>query len=113
MTTIEIDTDVYEAIQAAIAARDEGMKRAEESDRSGWNTSLVDQAINVLAATGQPFSGNDIRTLLPDDIPGPLMGARFSAAVTQRRIRYVGSTPSTKENTHHKRIGVYVGRPQN
>ncbi len=111
-TTVEIETSVVDAVRAAIAARNEGMAQAEDADRSGWNRALIDQAIDAFALTGQPFSSNDLRHLLPDDVPGALMGARFSAAVTGKRIRFVGYTPSTKQNTHGKPVNVYVGRVQ-
>lgn len=109
--TITVDADLHSRIADCIAARDEGMRRAEESDRSGWNKALIDQAIDVLAATGQPFSSNDLRILLPEDLPGPLFGARFQHAVNNRGvIRFVGQTRSTKRNTHGKAVNVYVGR---
>lgn len=108
--TIEVDADLHARIQDCIAARDAGIAQAEEADRTGWNRNLIDQAIDYLAATGQPFSSNDLRVLLPDDLPGPLFGGRFSAAVTQRRIRFIGFTRSTKKNTHGKAVNLYVGR---
>lgn len=110
--TIEVDEELHAKLAVCIAERDAGMAQAEEADRSGWNRALIDQGIDALAATGQPFSANDLRVLLPDDLPGALFGARFSAALTTGRIRYVGSKASNKKNTHNKRVGVYVGRAQ-
>ena len=110
--TITVDADLHATITDCIAARDEGMARAEDADRSGWNKALIDQAIDALANTGERFSSNDLRVLLPDDIPGPLFGARFSAAQTKGRIRFVGYTRSTKKNTHGKPVAVWVGRAQ-
>lgn len=110
--TISVDADLHARIADCIAARDEGMRQAEEADRSGWNAALIDQAIDVFAATGRPFSANDVRVVLPDDLPGPLFGARFSAASTQKRIRFVGYVRSTKKNTHGKPVGLWRGIPQ-
>ena len=107
--TIEVDADLHATIAQCVAARDEGMAQAEEADRSGWNKSLIDQAIDAMARTGERFSANDLRVLLPDDVPGPLFGARFSAAQTAGRIRFVGYTRSTKKNTHGKPVAVWVG----
>ena len=110
--TVEVDADLHAKIADCIAARNEGMAQAEDSDRSGWNKALIDQTIDVLARTGDRFSANDLRILLPDDLPGALFGARFSAAQTAGRIRFVGFTRSTKKNTHGKPVAVWVGRAQ-
>lgn len=110
--TIQVPADLHATIAECVAARNEGMAQAEEADRSGWNKALIDQAIAALANTGQRFSSNDLRVLLPEDIPGPLFGARFSAAQTKGRIRFVGYTRSTKKNTHGKPVAVWVGRAQ-
>lgn len=59
----------------------------------------IDAAIRQAASTGNPFSANDIRRGL-DDIPGPLIGARFNAAARAGVIRHVGYEASTKGNTH-------------
>ena len=109
-TTIEVETSVVDAIAAAIAARDEGMRQAEEADRSGWNKALIDQAIDAMALTRRPFSANDLRELLPSDVPTPLIGSRFQHASRNRGvIRRVGLTTSTKKNTHGKDVGQWVG----
>lgn len=111
--TIEVDAALYATVSDCIAARDEGIAQAEDADRSGWNKALIDQTIDAFAQTGQPFSANDVRVLLPDDLPGPLFGARFQHAATNRRvIRFYGWTSSTKKNTHHHPIRVWVGRAQ-
>jgi hypothetical protein len=40
----------------------------------------IDAAIRTVAARGQVFSANDVRALVPG-ARGPLMGARFNAAL--------------------------------
>lgn len=108
--TIEVPEDLHASIQVCIAERDEGMARAEESDRSGWNKSLIDKAIDVFAASGHRFSSNDVRVVLPEDLPGPLFGSRFSHALHNRGvIRVVGYISSSKKNTHGKPVYVYIG----
>lgn len=108
-TTIEVATSVVDAIRDAIAARDAGIARAEASEITNWNRALIDQAIDAFAATGRPFSANDLRDLLPD-VPGPLMGARFQHAANNRKvIRFTGYVTSTKKNTHAKPVGRWVG----
>lgn len=59
----------------------------------------IDAAIRHAVETGHEFSANDIRTTL-QDIPGPLIGARFNAAARAGVIRHVGYVPSSKGNTH-------------
>lgn len=110
--TIEVNTELHARIEECIAEREEGMRRADESDRSGWNKHLIDKAIDVFAASGQMFSSNDVRVVLPDDLPGPLFGSRFSHALNNRKvIQFVGMTKSTKKNTHGKPVNLYVGTP--
>jgi hypothetical protein len=109
MATVQVEQSVVDAIAAAVVARDAGMAQAEEADRSGWNTSLIDTAIRAFADTGRDFSANDVRVVLPDDVPGPLMGARFSAAQTLGQIRFRGYVRSSKVSTHSKRIAMWRG----
>jgi hypothetical protein len=96
-----------DAIAAARAARDEGMAQAEDADRSGWDKSLIDTAIAAFAGTGEPFSANDLRGLLPD-VRSALMGARFMAAAKAGQIRRVGVATSTKKNTHSKDVAMWI-----
>jgi hypothetical protein len=105
--------EVRDRIFRATVARDEGMAFAEwaEDARYGWNRDLIDQAIDWFAQTGERFSANDIRDLLPPDTPVQgLMGSRFGVAAWRRfTIAPVDNTTSLKRNTHCKPIGVYVG----
>lgn len=106
MTTLEQLTPAA-AIAAARAARDEGMALAEDADTTGWEKNLIDQAIAAFAGTGEPFSANDLRPLLPDVRPA-LMGARFYAASVRGEIRRVGFATSTKKNTHSKDVAMWI-----
>lgn len=105
--------EARDRIAAAAAARDEGMAFAEmaEDARGGWYRALVDQAIVWFALTGEPFSANTFRDLLPDDGPWRgLMGSRFTHAHKNLGIiRCVGGEASTLENTHLKDIGKWRG----
>lgn len=108
MTTTAPET-VRDAIAAARAARDEGMAQAEDAG-SDWDKALIDQAIAAFAATGEPFSANDLRPLLPD-VRTSLMGSRFYAASVRGEIQALGTTTSTKKNTHSKGVGLWLGVP--
>ena len=105
--------EARDRIAAAAAARDAGMALAElgDAERGGWYTALLDQAIAWFALTGEPFSANHFRDLLPDDGPWRgLMGSRFNHAHKNLGIiRWVGGETSTKKNTHHKPVGKWRG----
>lgn len=98
------------AIRVARQLRDAGMAIAEAADRDGWDRKVIDQAINAFARTGDPFSANDLRDLLPDVRPA-LIGARFYAASVQGRIvrHRQERVTSTSKSTHHKDVGLWVG----
>lgn len=106
-TTIVVDQSVADAIAKARAARDAGMAQAQEADRDGWDTKVIDQAIAALVATGQRFSANDLRQLLPD-VRQPLIGKRVRAAATRGETRRVDYVPSSLESTHGHPIAVWV-----
>lgn len=108
-TTIEVETSIVTAIAEAKAARDAGIAQAESSERAAYDSALLDQALRAFAETGRPFSANDLRNVLPDDIHGPLWGARFTAARCRGDIRPVGDVTSTKKNTHAKPVALWVG----
>lgn len=99
---------VARALDEARAQRDAGIAQAEAADLLGWDRSLIDQAIRVWADTGDPFSANELRDLLPD-VRQSLIGARFMAASIRGQIVRVGQLNSTKASTHLKRIGLWIG----
>lgn len=105
--------DVRLLVTEAVAEARAGMALAELSDeeRGGYYKALIDQAIAWMAQTGEKFSANDIRELLPGDLPAQgLMGARFQhAANNLGLIQAVSGVPSTKKNTHGKPIALWVG----
>ena len=63
----------------------------------------VDAVIAQFNATGEPWSANDIRDLLPV-VAGPLVGARVRAASLRkpREMEAVGWTRSSLRSTHAK-----------
>lgn len=105
--------DVRRLVAAAVAEAKAGMALAELADeeRGGYYKALVDQAIAWMAQTRERFSANDIRDLLPPDLPAQgLMGARFHhAANNLGLIQAVAGVPSTKKNTHGKPIALWKG----
>lgn len=90
-------------------ARDAGMSQAEAAADPRL-IAAVDDVIARFAASGMPFSANDLRDDLPV-VAGPLVGARLRSAAMRRprEIRKVGMTRSTLLSTHSAWIAVWVG----
>lgn len=71
---------------------------------------LVDAGIDRLAATGQPFTADDVRDLgIPDPTSPKAWGARFLAAAKQGRIRRIGYVPSRRASVHAHPIAQWTG----
>jgi hypothetical protein len=88
-------------------ARDEALA-AVDVRTDEWTRRTVDQALRDLARSGEPFSANDLRPLLPPGIPGPTIGARFQAAARAGLIRKTDRrVPSTDARTHAHEIAVW------
>lgn len=78
-------------------------------DHADWRTE-VDREIDRLAATGLPFTADDVRARgIPDPISAKAWGARFLAAAKQRRIVRVGYQPSRRPSVHAHPVAVWRG----
>jgi hypothetical protein len=91
--------------------RDQGIAATEDADRvlnDGRDTQVIDDCIATLNRSGQAWSANDLRSLLPH-VRQPLIGARVRSAATRKLMRKVGYTPSTLPNTHAHPIAVWRG----
>lgn len=76
---------------------------------TGWDTAVLNQAIDAIGGDGRPFSANDLRAVLPEQGHGAA-GLFFHSLVRRRHPRQVdvvGEEPSTAESTHGKPIKVY------
>ena len=72
---------------------------------------IIDGAIEELAATGDPFSADDIRPMVPTSAL-PHVGRRVRSYLMRRnppRLVCVGEIRSEWPPTHAKKIGLYVG----
>lgn len=108
-TTVEVPTSVVTALEECRAARDEGIDVSDTSLMAAIYRRQIDTVIDAFAATGQRFSANQVRVLLPDVTAGQ-MGARFTHACKHRGvIRKAGLEPSSKKNTHAKDVTVWRG----
>lgn len=108
MTTVDWRGQQLDLLDAARAARDEGLARC-DANASDWDRRVVDQAILTAAETGRPFSANDFRDRLPEITNRNLIGTRIRAMAQQKVPPYsrIGEVISTDAGTHAKKIGLY------
>ncbi len=86
-----------------------GMFRADEAADAGWKA-RVDAAIEELAASGAPFTAEDVREIAGDPPDHPnAMGARFAAAAQRGLIRSVGYRKARRASLHRHPIHVWEG----
>lgn len=89
--------------------RDNGIDLVDMAADNWWKE-IVDDAIAYLAATGTPFTADDVRDLgIPDPHAPQAWGARFMAATRAGLIVRVGDASSRRPSVHAHRIGLYVG----
>lgn len=98
-------------LEAGRAARDDGIARvtthADEADRDD-----VEEAIDRLAATGRPFTADDVRELIPPVDQPNLIGACFRAASTRGEIVKLGYRQSAAPSRHANPNTVWRGITQ-
>lgn len=107
------DCPQYEAQRnpVAIAAelRDRGIRRVDNNTDPGWKAQ-VDQAITMLAASGQPFTADTVRELgMPEPASPQAWGARFMSAARAGHIRRIGYQPSKRASVHAHPVAVWEG----
>lgn len=90
--------------------RDAGMATATQA--AGDDVAAIDLLIARAAATGRPFSANDLRAHLPDGIRTAAVGARFAHWRRRGLIRAVGYVPSTDPGTHAHPVRQWQGAPR-
>jgi hypothetical protein len=80
-----------------------------------WDTAVLDQIVLHLAASGQGFGMNQIRTIVPEDVCRKA-GLYFHALVGHdalhpnepQLLRKVGEETSINPKAHGKKVNVYV-----
>ncbi len=86
-----------------------GMLRADVAASTSWKQD-VDAAIVELAATGEPFTAEEVRELAGDPPDHPnAMGARFNAAARAGLIVRVGYRLARRASLHRHPIALWVG----
>lgn len=90
--------------------RDAGMAKADAAQPEAWRAS-VDAVIDTLAASGQPFTADDVSALTGDSPTGSrgAAGARFQYAARRGVIRRVGYVPSRRPSVHAHPVALWVG----
>lgn len=90
--------------------RDEGMAKADAAQPSEWRA-MVDAVIDTLAASGQPFTADDVNQLTGDSPTGSrgAAGARFNYAARRGVIRRIGYVPSRRPSVHAHPVALWVG----
>lgn len=90
--------------------RDHGMLIADLVQPDQWRAA-VDERIAALAATGQPFTADDVSAVVGDSPTGSqgAMGARFNAAARRKVIVRVGYVPSRRTSVHMHPVAQWVG----
>lgn len=98
------------ASNAALCAalRDYGIHQANENADAWWK-SCADRAIEYLAASGHPFSADQVQALIPAADHPCRMGGRFHAAVHAGVVRPVGYVLSERPSRHRGVQRQYVG----
>jgi hypothetical protein len=91
------------------ALKEIGTTRADLAADPDWKAT-ADAAIDQLAATGQPFTADDVRALgVPDPDSRKAWGARFLSASRAGRIIRVGYVPSKRPSVHAHPIAQWRG----
>lgn len=72
---------------------------------------MVDAVIDTLAATGQPFTADDVNALTGDSPTGSrgAAGARFAYAARRGVIQRVGYVPSKRPSVHAHPVSLWMG----
>ena len=99
--------DLLTAIAEAEAEKDRAFANLDAADVADENAVIL-AAITRLADTGQAFSANDLRALLPDDVNRNRIGRQFARAQELGLIQFAGLVKSSDKGTHGKKINTYV-----
>lgn len=98
-----------EDLPAARERRDRGHAVATHASDVAW-TEAANKAIRDLAASGEPFTAEDLRSIVgPPFGSHNAMGARFMAAAKAGIIRRVGSRQATRPEAAGRWLAVWRG----
>lgn len=107
MNAVAIQPDLFEATRR----RDSAMSWAERHANPAYRARLID-AIEQLAATGQPFCADQVRAVAgdpPADCSPNVAGAVINHAAKAGLIRFVGYTRSARVVGHGNLVRLWAG----
>jgi hypothetical protein len=90
------------------AERDKGLATTVSTGPGKWDLAVVLNAIKPFAESGEPFTADDIRPLLPK-VGSQVIGAGFNVARRRGLIECVGYQQSTNPSRHASVTRVWVG----
>lgn len=96
-----------EQLTAGETLRDEGLAQTRDA-ADDTDIAVIDQAIDALNRSGEAWSANDLRELLPH-VRQPLIGDRVRTKARRKEMRRVSYTPSTLPSTHAHPVSVWRG----
>lgn len=88
--------------------RDTGVAAATQAAGDA-DVAAIDLLIARAAATGRPFSANDLRDHLPPGVRPAAVGARFAHWRRRGLITAIGYVPSTDPGTHAHPVRQWQG----
>ena len=88
--------------------RDDGMRTTEHAAHPGVRVA-IDQAISEFAATGEPFTSDDVRTKAQPFGSPNLLGARINAAARRGEIVRVGFVQTVRPEAHGRHVSQWQG----
>lgn len=92
------------------ALRDDGVSRVDANTPDDWK-SAVQMQIAKLAATGQPFTAENVRRVVGDPPNHPnAMGAQFISACRANVIEKVGYVNPARPTRHASVIALWIGK---
>lgn len=94
-------------IDAALKARDKALQQVNDN-ADEWAKSVVDRIVTSLAESGEPFTADDARDLIPPGVSPHLLSARLNSARMRGLIVKIGERPSRLVSIHGKPIAVWV-----
>ena len=91
--------------------RDDAVKRAEDHAHDDWKQSAR-EGLDLLAATGQEFTSEDIRALIPADITTHeprALGGIVKKSIADGQIVSIGFRESSNPQAHCRPVRVFRG----
>lgn len=95
-------------MNGAQEALEEALCRVEANAPADWKNS-AEALLSALAASGIPFTADDIWKTLPQPPEPRALGAIIRAAARDGRIRRMGFMQSVRACCHQRLVAVWVG----